>query len=78
MSDVLRLKKELETIFVALLDEIEDAEPELSRRDRREQARNRLLAIVDEAIQDVTRPQSVRTTQVGSQRRLPLWITGLA
>ena len=55
MSDVRRLKKELETIFFALLDELEEERPELDRRGRREEARSQLLSIVDEAIQDVTR-----------------------
>ncbi|MEL7370772.1 MAG: hypothetical protein AAFN74_17765 [Myxococcota bacterium] len=56
MSDVLRLKHELETIYNALLAELEDDRPDLDRRGRREEARTRLLSIVDEAIQDVTRP----------------------
>ena len=56
MSDVLRLKKELEILFVALLDELEEDRPDLTRRERHEEARSRLLSVVDEAIQDVTRP----------------------
>ncbi len=56
MSDVLRLKKELETLFFALLNELEETRPELGRRERHEEARSRLLAVVDEAVQDVTRP----------------------
>lgn len=56
MSDVLRLKKELETLFFALLNELEETRPEIGRRERHEEARNRLLAVVDEAVQDVTRP----------------------
>ncbi|MEM7674783.1 MAG: hypothetical protein AAF449_02140 [Myxococcota bacterium] len=56
MSDVLRLKHELETIFNTLLAELEDDRPDLNRRGRHEEARTRLLSIVDEAVQDVTRP----------------------
>ncbi len=42
-------------MFYAILNELEEDQPELGRRERRDEARNRLLSIVDEAIQDVTR-----------------------
>lgn len=54
MSDLKRLRQELRTLYEAIESELEDTEPELSRRQRRESARTRLLSLVDQAVQDVT------------------------
>lgn len=56
MSDVKRLKAELTVIWEALLEEEEERAPELSRRERAERARSALLSLVDEAIQEISRP----------------------
>ncbi len=54
MSDLKRLRHELQTIFEALEQEIQEERPELPRSQRLEQARSRLLTLVDDAVRDVT------------------------
>jgi hypothetical protein len=54
VSDLKRLKRELRILYEALTDDVENTRPELSRRERREQVRSRLLSLVDEAVRDVT------------------------
>ncbi|MGF1511895.1 MAG: hypothetical protein ACFB9M_20565 [Myxococcota bacterium] len=54
VSDLKRLKRELRIMYESLDDELADREPALSRRARKEQVRSRLLAMVDEAVRDVT------------------------
>lgn len=54
MSDLKRLRHELRTIYEALDAELLEERPELSRRERRDEVRSRLLTIVDEAVREVT------------------------
>jgi len=53
-SDLKRLRRELETLLESLQQDLEESQPQLSRRQRLEQARSKLLALVDEAVRDVT------------------------
>lgn len=53
MSDIKRLRTELRTLYEAIEADLEDREPDLSRRERRERARAELLARVDDAVREV-------------------------
>lgn len=53
-ADLKRLRRELETILASVEQDLEDEEPGLTHKERRERARSRLLALVDEAVREVT------------------------
>ncbi|NJK90317.1 MAG: hypothetical protein HC923_13655 [Myxococcales bacterium] len=53
-SDLKRLKNELRTLLEAFDGELQERSPSLSRTERLAQARTQLLAVVDEAVRDVT------------------------
>ena len=52
-ADLKRLRRELQIILESLDQDLEDENPDLSRRERRDRARSELRSLVDEAIREV-------------------------